>query len=287
MNTAFTLRYVATGLLAFTVSSPVYAQRLPPGSAPPAPTAPTQVVLPGDDQGARETRDRLRRVLDQYPPSVKQVLSLDPSLLSRAEYLNTYPVLSAFVAQHPEVVHNPSYFIGTAGPREDNAPADPRAELFRGGREFAGLLGGSFIVLIITCGVVAIIRTLGDQFRWRRATRLQIEMQNKLIDRFPNSGELLAYLQSDAGRTLSDLQAPAAGSLAGFGADGARWPLARIFWPLQAGIVVSAAGIGLHFLAGHFDTSDLTQPISGIAVLVLTIGLGFIVSAVASLLMFQ
>ena len=67
-----------------------------------------------DEQTARETRERLREILDQYPPSVAQVLRLDPSLLTKPDYLAPYPTLAAFLAQHPEVAHNPVFFLGGA-----------------------------------------------------------------------------------------------------------------------------------------------------------------------------
>src|SRR5437773_9005246 len=59
-----------------------------------APAAQTQPpVASGNEENARDTRERLRELLDEYPPSVAQVLRLDPSLLSRSDYLSTYPKL--------------------------------------------------------------------------------------------------------------------------------------------------------------------------------------------------
>src|SRR5947208_2107526 len=75
---------------------------------------PTRVeqAPPADDQSARDTRQRLREVLEQYPPSVGQVLRLDPSLISRGDYLAPYPTLAAFLQQHPDIQRNPVYFFG-------------------------------------------------------------------------------------------------------------------------------------------------------------------------------
>ena len=79
---------------------------LPPGllaagaqgrAAPAAQTQPP--VASGNEENARDTRERLRELLDEYPPSVAQVLRLDPSLLSRSDYLSTYPKLAAFFAE--------------------------------------------------------------------------------------------------------------------------------------------------------------------------------------------
>src|ERR1700704_6450140 len=67
---------------------------------------------PFDEQSAREARDRLHQILDQYPPSVAQVLRLDPSLLTKPDYLAPYPTLAAYLTQHPEVAHNPVFFLG-------------------------------------------------------------------------------------------------------------------------------------------------------------------------------
>ncbi len=72
---------------------------------------PPPVVV--DDQNARQTRERLREIFEQYPPSVSQVLRLDPSLVSRPEYLAPYPMLAAFMAQHPEIAHSPVFFLGS------------------------------------------------------------------------------------------------------------------------------------------------------------------------------
>jgi len=84
-------------------------------------------VLPGDTRDARETRDRLRNVLDQYPPSVREVLRIDPTLMSHEYFLATYPVLAAFLRQHPEVAHNPTFFVGESRIQEENRN-DPAAD---------------------------------------------------------------------------------------------------------------------------------------------------------------
>src|SRR5437764_7447540 len=229
------------------------ARQLPPGSAaqPAKPAAPPEPVLPParfdvmppDDQGANQTRDRLRRLLDQYPPTVRDVLRLDPSLLSRPEYLATYPALAAFLAQHPEVAHNPTFFVGDAsGVRNNQGPPDSRVEAMRGWRNFVEMVPVVAIVFIITSALAGLIRTGVEQRRWQRAVRLNMDLQNKLIDRFSANNELLAYMQSPVGRGLADLQTPA-GSL-GMAARAMDAPLNRIFWSLQAGIVLVAAGIG-------------------------------------------
>src|SRR6187397_2874204 len=77
---------------------PEAPQRSQPAAAPAQPS-PAFVVAEQSD--ARETRERLRDVLNQYPPSVRDVLRIDPTLLYRPDYLSTYPILAAFLEQHP------------------------------------------------------------------------------------------------------------------------------------------------------------------------------------------
>src|SRR4051812_34991258 len=87
---------------------------------PPAPSAVTpQAAAPAasqvvSDDDAERTRERLRAIFRQYPPSLADVLRLDPSLLSSDSYLAPYPELAAFLKQHPNITHNPAYFVGTS-----------------------------------------------------------------------------------------------------------------------------------------------------------------------------
>src|SRR4029079_9898791 len=114
------------------------------------------------------------------------------------EYLNNYPALAAFVEQHPEIVHNPAFFVGNPdGPSTwgGDGSSQVRMEAVRAGRSFLEYLGVVGVLIVITTGIVMLVRTLADQYRWRRQSRLQMDMQNKLIDRFSDSDQLLAYLQ--------------------------------------------------------------------------------------------
>ena len=67
---------------------------------------------PPFDGNAPDTQRRLQEVLQQYPPSIGQVLALDPTLLTNPNYLEPYPALATLLAQHPEIAHNPGYFLG-------------------------------------------------------------------------------------------------------------------------------------------------------------------------------
>ena len=91
------------------VSSPSRTAETPAAAAP-APLAASQL---SGETNADQTRDRLRELLDRHPPSLRDVLRLDPTLLTNADYLAPYPELAGFLAAHPEVAHNPAYYVGT------------------------------------------------------------------------------------------------------------------------------------------------------------------------------
>src|SRR5687767_7290379 len=72
----------------------------PPRPQPPAaPAQSSQAVFP-ENRDARETRDRLNEIFNQHPPSVRDVLRIDPTLMYRPDYLANYPVLAAYLEQH-------------------------------------------------------------------------------------------------------------------------------------------------------------------------------------------
>ena len=274
-------------LLTLSLAGPALAGQRP--AAPPAPVrpavpsapqAPAQMAPIQDDRGARDTRDWFRRVLDQYPPSVRQVLQIDTSLLSRPDYLATYPALAAFLTEHPEVAHNPAYFVGSPNSQPEYGPQAATMEMIRTWHDATQFLGVVAIVFIITSALAGVIRTLIDQHRWQRATRMHMELQNKLLDRFAGSGELLAYLDTPTGRGLADMHVPSLASSSLMRSMEA--PASRIFWPLQTGIVVTAAGIGLSFMGRRMGLAEMSEPIAGVGSLVVAIGLGFVVSAAAS-----
>jgi hypothetical protein len=253
-------------------TEPARGPQAPPELVPPSAAA----FEPGQDmRDARETRDRLRQVLEQYPPSVREVLRIDPSLLSRPDYLATYPVLWSFLERHPEVAHNPAYFVGESRVQEENRN-NPRTEGFRALTQLAENFMVLFIVITITSGIVFLLKTLAEQLRWQRAWRAQSALNTKLIDRFASSDELLAYLQSPAGKGLTEMPAlPQSSAPRTMSA-----PLGRIFWSMQAGIVLGALGLGAILVSHRFE--EIGEVIFAQGAVILAIGIGFVASAAVS-----
>jgi hypothetical protein len=252
----------------------------PPSSGRPASQGTGQAesapVVLRDEGTAEETRDQLNRILDKYPPAVGRVLKLDPSLMSNPAYLAPYPGLAAFIGQHPEIVHNPSYFLENV-----NSPnpyySDPK---WRARQEMLGVLAGvaAFIAFLIITGVIVwVIRMIVTSRRWNKLSKVQYDVHSKLLERFTTNEDLLAYMQTPAGRRFLEsapIRLP----------DEPRSmtaPFSRILWSVQAGIVLVVTGIGLLYVSATF-TDEPAQFFMVIGVITLALGGGFIVSAVAA-----
>src|SRR5690348_4380280 len=99
-------------LAALLLAAPAQAGQQPAAGRDSGTAAPDPRVIQVVDGNARETRDRLSRMLTQYPTTLAEVLRRDPTLLRNDAYLAPYPALAAFLGQHPEIAHNPAYFLG-------------------------------------------------------------------------------------------------------------------------------------------------------------------------------
>ncbi|HUP41296.1 MAG TPA: hypothetical protein VM115_14325 [Vicinamibacterales bacterium] len=251
---------------------------------PAAPAAPAQgQTSPGmfmpETRDARETRDRLNEIFQQYPPSVKEVLRLDPTLMYRPDYIANYPMLAAFLEQHSEIAHNPSFFVGER--RFDEQSDNPRMEMARALRNMGEVAGVALIIMVITTGIVFLVKTVVEHRRWQRAMKAQNDLNTKLIDRFASSEDLLAYIQSPQGKVLTEGPIMPQAASRAIGA-----PLSRIFWSIQSGIVLGALGAGLMFVSSTGEPEVATF-LHGVGVVVLMIGIGFTVSAVVSYVLSQ
>lgn len=254
-----------------------------PPQRPQSPASPPQssAVILQELPTARETREQLNRIFNQLPPSVQEVLRLDPTLLHREDYIANYPALAAFLQQHPEIAHNPAFFIGERQYVERNA--NPGVAAMRMLQDITSFLGVALIVATITAGIILLVRTAVEHRRWQRALRTQTELHTKIIDRFSSSEDLLNYLQSPAGKLLTEVPSlPQSAPRAAMAA-----PLSRIFWSLQAGIVIGALGGGLLFVSRNTTFPEVSTFVGGIGVVILMIGIGFTISAAVSYFLSQ
>src|SRR5437867_4132522 len=124
------------------------------------------------DVNAYETRQQLTDLLRQDPPTLWRVFQLDPALLGNKDYLTPYPALIAFLDKHPEVLHNPGFFLGNIFERDDNRIA----------RDIAQFTAVFLVVLTIIGAITWIIKSLIDYRRWFRVSKTQSDIHTKLMD---------------------------------------------------------------------------------------------------------
>jgi hypothetical protein len=257
------------------LASAAFAQKHPAtttvsDTATTADAATTTTVISSD---SREVRKQFNELLHRVPSEVGVVLKLDPTLFNNQQYLATYPELASFVSHHPDISHNPGFYLSDVWVPGEERPRLPSQVVWD------KMMEGFMILTIfgtITGVVVWLIRTLVEQRRWSRLSRVQTEVHGKVLERLTSNDELLRYIETPAGRRFLE-SAP-------IPVEGARpvsAPVSRILWSMQAGLVVAAAGIGLQWVSSSVD-KDTAQPLYAMGVVALCVGIGFVVSAIIS-----
>jgi len=273
--TRFTAAAFAVTLTAASLASPATAQQRRSGE-PVAPAAAGPQQVTASNQTAEETRRELEELMRQYPPALPRILRLDPSLLGNPTYLQPYPALATYLAQHPEIGHNPGYFLAEyennyGDPRNRLTAQDRAIDMWRNSIEAFSI---GLVIMAIAGAVLWLIKTLIEQRRWSRLSKIQMEVHSKLMDRFSNNEDLLAYIQTPSGKRFLEsapipLDSPRAMNA----------PLARILWSAQAGAVATVLGMGV-ISVSRYTLEEVGSPLAGFGVVIMSLGLGFIVSAV-------
>jgi hypothetical protein len=275
--------FTAAALFAASLVIPLGAQATHP-AVPARPAA----AAPANPQDTVNTQDQLLKLL-RLSPTLTSVVARDPSLLADQAYVSrNNPELAQFLAAHPEVVRNPDFFLftklGNGGP--DRARALEKVvwpELVQTPQRessvasVAGVLVPIVVVPAFFAALVLIFWLIFTSRRTSRFYKMQSEVHAKLIDKFSTSQDLAAYMQTEAGqRFLEGLQMPQ-------GRDAeARMPnaVARVFTPLEVGIVLFLLGVGCLLL--RYASPEMGIPMLVLGTLVLLPGIGFILSAGAT-----
>ncbi len=217
---------------------------------------------------SHELRNQFSALLRERPPEVATILELDPSLLSDDAFLAKYPEVAKFVAAHPEVRHNPRFYLGEFHPNDRRTALE---DIFEGLSIFS-------VFALVAFALAWTIRTIIEQKRWNRLSRTQSEVHNKILDRFSTSAELLDYIKTPAGSKFLE-SAPIPLHTEGAPQNA---PLTRVMWSVQIGIIVAAASLGMLLVSGRFD-KDSAQGLAALGMIGLSVGVGFIASAAVSL----
>ena len=286
MSGSWVRRIVAVGvwtLLAVGLSAPAAARQSearPVGAEFRArvPQAPTEL----DQQRAEVTREELRELMRRYPPALSRVLKLDPTLMANTAYLAPYPALSTYLQRHPEVARYPDYFLDFV----DNyysEPVPPEIEMRRNAINawrdlfFAVFFFAGFLTAAFSIGWL--IRYVVGHRRWLRTVKVQSDVHGRLMERFSSNDELMAYVQSPAGRQF--LQGLPAAAPETPNVSSVAAPLTRILWSVQAGVVLVCGGTGFLVIKPYF-VDEVAEMLLVWGVIGVALGIGFILAAGAS-----
>lgn len=265
--------YIAAGAILLGSAAPALAQDRQPVQAQP------QQVFVEANPDARQTREELKELLNRYPPALGRVLKLDPSLMTNDGYIASYPQLAAFLKQHPEIPRNPGFFLEFVSINQGEYRQQSDAiRLWENTMQSMTVFA---VIALIVSGIIWLVKTVIDQRRWTRQSKVQTEVHTKLFDRLSSNEDLLAYIQTPAGRRFLEaaplpLTAPQAARPVGA-------PIARILWSVQIGIVIVAGALGVLFVSGRERViEEVAQPLFAIASIGISLGIGFVISSAVS-----
>jgi ABC-type Fe3+-siderophore transport system permease subunit len=256
----------------FAVAVAVSAAAQAPATATSIPPATTTTVV--TDADSHETREAFDSVLRRYPSEVSRVLKLDPSLMTNQSYLANYPALASFLSQHPEVAHSPAFYLSSISIPEDGVRENGSERVWRATMEGVTIFG---VFALATSVLIWLVRTVIDHRRWSRVSKVQADVHNKLMDRFTANDDLLAYIQTPAGKRFLE-SAPLALDA---GPRAVSAPIGRIIWSVQVGLILAAAGVGLQIVSRSIEKT-VSQPLFAMGILGVSIGAGFVLSAIVS-----
>lgn len=233
------------------------AQEAPPAGAEARPTS-------------YEVRNQLTSLLLNQPRELATILVLDPSLLSNREFLEGYPELARFVAEHAEVRRNPQLYLADFWSRRAGGGT---------GDDILEVLVIFATIFTIAMALAWLLRTLIEQKRWSRLSRMQAEVHNKILDRFGSSEELLEYVRTPAGeRFLESAPIP----LHAAERPTQSPPVTRALWSIQIGVVAAAAALGALLVSGRLDEEG-SRALFALGMIGFSVGVGFIAAAAVSL----
>jgi hypothetical protein len=231
-----------------------------------------QVFIEREIQGVARTRAEFWALLKQYPPKLGQVLRTEHSLLSNETYLAPYPELREYLKTHPEILRDPEYFVGKASDETDELRERLQMELRRNSSPLRDVFEGFIVFSVFVAsiaGVMWIVRSIGDHRRWLRVWRAQADAHSKMMDRMTTNEELLAYLQTPAGRRFFE----SASMPMDFGPTRQSVPAGRIMWSVQLGLVLLVGGFALQL--AKIDPQLSAPDVSAMNVMsIVAIGLG-------------
>jgi hypothetical protein len=258
-------------------------------AAAPLAVAQTHAAPAAQSSSEKDVADAQEQLLHllRLSPTLTAAVAADPSLLADQPYVaRSNPELAQYLASHPEIARNPEFYLfsklNPSGERREKAlervvwpelvPPAPYQ------RSASADVVDKMVPIVIVPGffaaVVWIIYIFVQGRRWNRTFKQQSDIHGRLIEKLGTSQDLVAYMETEAGKRFLMASPIAMGS-----GSGQRMPntVARVLTPLSAGIVMTLLGIGLLCLRHAGPGMQTSMTVLG--TLVLMPGIGFILSA--------
>jgi flagellar biogenesis protein FliO len=219
-------------------------------------------------------------------PTMTAAVAADPSLLADQQYVTrNNPELAQFMASHPDIARNPEFYLfSKLDPSEGHRDKAlqrvvwPDLTPVEHGQSQASAVMHDMVPIILFpvffLAVVWVVRIFVDSRRWNRTFKQQSEIHSRLIEKLGTSQELVAYMETEAGKRFLMASPNAAGP-----ESGQQMPntVSRVLTSLSTGIVLALVGVG--FLLLRNAGPDTPEPMLITGTLLLMPGLGFILSA--------
>lgn len=249
-------------------------------AAPRASAAPAQT----NSKDVSALQDQLLELL-RLSPTLAEVVARDPSLLGNQEYVErNNPELAAFLRDHTEIAQNPDFYLFNNLHGDGEQPSEtlerklwPQMAAPRNSNAESELISDGIPFLVFLCILAALLwltHVLLENRRWNRIFKLQTDVHGKLIERFGTSQEVLTYMGTEAGKRFLEATPIAVGFER---QEPVPSPVARVLTPLQIGVVMTLLGMGLILV--RYSVPDAAAALLVLGTIVLTPGLGFIISA--------
>jgi hypothetical protein len=164
-----------------------------------------------------------------------------------------------------QMVYMRQHFVQEAINRMQRGPEMPTMRIL-------GPVGGFLIFVILLGAVLWLVRTLVENRRWYRMAAVQTEIHTKLLEKFASSQELLAYMETEAGKHFLE-----ASPFEVERRPSPVFPFGRILWSAQVGVVVILVGVAFLWLQNQILEGAQALLIFG--TLGLALGVGLLLSA--------
>jgi hypothetical protein len=139
---------------------------------------------------------------------------------------------------------------------------------------------GPFLVFVIILGALLwVFKVILENRRWGKVAKVQAEVHTKLLEKFGNSQDLLAYMGTEPGKRFLESQPF---QLEAQSARPTPYPFGRILFSMQLGMVLLLVGLGLLFLKGHITDPEGARACLILGTLASSVAIGFLLSTAAS-----